>query len=356
MDFLSWWVYILPIFAGLFLFGRIKGRYGKIDLFSWWTYGENTAWATLGFLTLYIIPYFYNDTILYWREIPLRNAPDAVTVADWWYEKTVPWESPVGFFLILCLILFGAMMKKDPKNLTHHKLAPYGLSLALLLILLHFFGSAVGGSSEKVMSWWNSKNVPPTTTSSAPSNNMRRAETQDYVISFWYKNLPVGDAREMLNIAQCESGFNHWDDNGNVVTNKNEDGSTDWGVMQVNDKAWGEKAIQLGHNLQSLEGNLAMALYIRKEQGADAWTCQQKVVEVKDEVILIPAPAFPEWSPVQKVKANCIWENTSPVLIKDDGGKVHRKNPGEIVNIITWTFQISTPEGEALGEMRYSCR
>jgi hypothetical protein len=125
--------------------------------------------------------------------------------------------------------------------------------------------------------------------------------------------------------------------------------------MQVNDKAWGEKAQELGHDITSLGGNLAMALYIRKESGAQAWTCNKQVAEVKDEVTTIPAPAQPEWSPVQKVKANCIWENTMPIDIKDEKGIIHRKNPGEMLNIKTWTFEISVPEGSPPGEMIYTC-
>jgi hypothetical protein len=352
----SWIIWLIFIALSIIVIVGYFGKRVKVPGAgkSWWPPSDTTQ-AIAGFGILYLLPYLFYDKILYWREVPFRNAPDGVSIAQWWYEKTVPWESPVGFLLIVFLILFGAMMKKDPKNPVHQKLAPYGLSLVGILLLFHFFGSAMGGT-DKLVSWWNG-NKPPATTSTMPatSNGMRRAETQDFVTTFWYKNLPIGDAWEMINIAQCESGFKHWDDNGNVVVNKNDDGSTDWGVMQVNDKAWGEKAQELGHDITSLGGNLAMALYIRKESGAQAWTCNKQVAEVKDEVTTIPAPAQPEWSPVQKVKANCIWENTMPIDIKDEKGIIHRKNPGEMLNIKTWTFEISVPEGSPPGEMIYTC-
>jgi hypothetical protein len=223
----SWIIWLIFIALSIIVIVGYFGKRVKVPGAgkSWWPPSDTTQ-AIAGFGILYLLPYLFYDKILYWREVPFRNAPDGVSIAQWWYEKTVPWESPVGFLLIVFLILFGAMMKKDPKNPVHQKLAPYGLSLVGILLLFHFFGSAMGGT-DKLVSWWNG-NKPPATTSTMPatSNGMRRAETQDFVTTFWYKNLPIGDAWEMINIAQCESGFKHWDDNGNVVVNKNDDGSS----------------------------------------------------------------------------------------------------------------------------------
>ncbi len=271
-----------------------------------------------------------------------------------------------GLLLTLGLVMFGYFMPSDPKKPFRLKLAKFGMVVLVVMsgamvwktFSTRIMGGEPNSTTASIMSWWNGNKPPTTTTTTMPatSNSMRRAETQDFVTTFWYQNLPIGDAREMINIAQCESEFKHWDDNGNVVVNTNDDGSTDTCVMQVN-SIWQAKADELGHNLKTLNGCLQMALYIRKEKGAQEWTgCYSKVKEVKDEVTLIPAPAQPEWSPVQKAKANCIWENDVPLDIRDDSGKVHRKNPGEIVNVITWTFEISVPEGSPPGTMRYICR
>ncbi len=329
----------------------IVGYFGKSKIPSGlpntWKPSENVTLLTAmwAFLLIFLPMIVLTDDI---------RVPYTQSLRDMWWGILFSWK---GFLITIGFIIFGYTLPEDPKAPFRFKLAKFGM-VTLILITSLFVWETYShrfGTNQNFLSMFfsDSGNEPA---KEKVSGKMRRAETQDYVTSFWYKNLPVADAREMINISQCESGFNHWDDGGSIVVNKNVDGSIDWGVMQVNDKVWGGKAEELGHDIQSLDGNLQMALYIRKEKGASEWACHQKIAGVKDEVTLIPAPEFPEWSPVQKVKANCIWENTAPVLIKDENGKVYRKNPGETINVITWTFQISTPEGETPGEMRYMCR
>lgn len=330
----SWWTIALPVFAGLFVLGRLKSRNGSFNnMFSWWPFSEDATWLIALWIGIVLLPLAF----------PLTR--------DAWWNKLYTREA---FALISFLTLCGWAMKSNPAKPFRHQLGKYGVVIGSIIAIIFVFYPEM-----KIISFrGNSGRGSRTSNERAiPSGVLNRTQTQDATMKLFYSSMPIMDAREMVNIIQCESGFNHWDRNGSVLTHMNEDGSTDWGVAQINDKAWGAKAKELGHDILTLHGNLEMALYIQKEKGAKEWTgCYDKVQQAEDEVVDILAPFFPEWSPVQKVKANCMWENLTTILIKDDSGKIHKKNRGDVLNVITWTFQISTPEGEPQGTMRFRCR
>lgn len=74
----------------------------------------------------------------------------------------------------------------------------------------------------------------------------------------------------MNRIAKCESPKGQFE-NGKVVVRVNNDGSRDVGKYQINDRYWGLKAMELGFNLFTEEGNEKMAMWIYENKGTDPW-------------------------------------------------------------------------------------
>lgn len=72
-------------------------------------------------------------------------------------------------------------------------------------------------------------------------------------------------------IAQCESGNKHTDSRGRLMINKNDDGSQDVGLFQINMKYWGLEAMKQGYNLTDEKDNIAFALWLWKTRGTEPW-------------------------------------------------------------------------------------
>lgn len=73
----------------------------------------------------------------------------------------------------------------------------------------------------------------------------------------------------LVEIARCESTFSQFDKDGKVI--RGIVNPKDVGVMQINEKYHLETAEKLGYDLHTLEGNVAYAKYLYKEQGAAPW-------------------------------------------------------------------------------------
>jgi hypothetical protein len=72
----------------------------------------------------------------------------------------------------------------------------------------------------------------------------------------------------MVAIARCESGFRHFDKDGNLVRSETKDS----GLFQIND-IWEEDAKELGLDYKgNVHDNILMAKYILNKQGLNAWT------------------------------------------------------------------------------------
>ncbi len=72
-------------------------------------------------------------------------------------------------------------------------------------------------------------------------------------------------------IAKCESNGSHYDKNGQVALNANTNKSVDIGLYQINNKAWGKKATDMGLNLFIEKDNKVMAQYIYENYGTEPW-------------------------------------------------------------------------------------
>lgn len=78
----------------------------------------------------------------------------------------------------------------------------------------------------------------------------------------------------LAKIAFCESTLRQVDKSGKVLRGKvNPD---DVGLMQINESYHGEKAVSMGLDLETIEGNLAYAKYLYDNQGTAPWSASAK--------------------------------------------------------------------------------
>ena len=95
------------------------------------------------------------------------------------------------------------------------------------------------------------------------------ALTVEEHVRLYFNDIPV-----MAKIAACESHFRHYDKDGNVL--RGEENSRDVGVMQINEDYHLKKALELGMDLYSLEGNLTYARHLYEKGGTAPWIHSKK--------------------------------------------------------------------------------
>ena len=78
----------------------------------------------------------------------------------------------------------------------------------------------------------------------------------------------------LVDIARCESTFRQFDQSGNIIRGKVNQG--DVGVMQINEKYHANEAAKLGYNIYTVEGNVAFAKYLYDKFGSDPWSSSSK--------------------------------------------------------------------------------
>ncbi len=88
--------------------------------------------------------------------------------------------------------------------------------------------------------------------------------TEEAVRSY-FSDIPV-----MIQIARCESTFQHTLADGSVLRGKVD--SADTGVMQINTRYHGEKARELGLDLTDVYDNMAYARDLYLRQGTKPWS------------------------------------------------------------------------------------
>lgn len=95
-----------------------------------------------------------------------------------------------------------------------------------------------------------------------------REEVEKMVRRYFY------DEPILSNIAFCESRFTQFDENGDI--HRGRANSRDVGVMQINEYYHLEKALELGYDIYSIEGNMAYAKYLFNKQGSAPWSSSSK--------------------------------------------------------------------------------
>lgn len=76
------------------------------------------------------------------------------------------------------------------------------------------------------------------------------------------------DASVMIEIARCESGFRQFNEAGEPLKNP---GSTATGVMQIMASLHRDSATKMGHDIDTLDGNLAYAEVLYETSGTTPW-------------------------------------------------------------------------------------
>ncbi len=75
------------------------------------------------------------------------------------------------------------------------------------------------------------------------------------------------DIPEMISIAQCESRFRQYNDKGEVLRGSN----LYIGIFQFDEKIHAKKALDLGMDIYTIEGNLEYAKYLYQQAGLRPW-------------------------------------------------------------------------------------
>lgn len=91
-----------------------------------------------------------------------------------------------------------------------------------------------------------------------------KPKTTEEIVKEYFKDTPA-----LTNIAYCESRYRQFEKDGTILRGKVN--GNDVGVMQINTKYHLEKAISLGMDLFTLEGNLAYGKYLYEKQGSAPW-------------------------------------------------------------------------------------
>ena len=133
------------------------------------------------------------------------------------------------------------------------------LTSAIILLVSSLYGPATVAVAQDVGNSDNTQNK------AAIENPVT---LEDYVKGY-FAETPI-----LAEIARCESQFRQVDKDGKVLrglVNK-----SDVGVMQVNEYYHGEKAKDLGFDLETVNGNLAYAKYLYDKEGVAPWSSSAK--------------------------------------------------------------------------------
>lgn len=102
---------------------------------------------------------------------------------------------------------------------------------------------------------------------------------EEHVKDF-FKDDPI-----LAEIAKCESNYRHFGRNGKIIrgiVNK-----ADVGVMQINEMYHAAQAKTLGYDLYTLDGNMAYAEWLYKQEGVKPWKSSSKCWDDSKEAIAL---------------------------------------------------------------------
>lgn len=83
-------------------------------------------------------------------------------------------------------------------------------------------------------------------------------------VEHYFANDPI-----LADIARCESDFRQYTENGELLRGKID--NNDVGVMQINERYHLKKSQDMGHDIHTLDGNLAYAKWLYGEMGSKPW-------------------------------------------------------------------------------------
>ncbi len=89
-------------------------------------------------------------------------------------------------------------------------------------------------------------------------------ENTEAIVREYFSDIPV-----MIQVAKCESTFQHTLTDGSVLRGKVD--SRDTGVMQINTGYHAKTAAELGLNLENIYDNMKYARTLYERQGTQPW-------------------------------------------------------------------------------------
>lgn len=134
------------------------------------------------------------------------------------------------------------------------------LTSAIIFLVTSLYG---GGTSVAV-----AQDVTNSDNTQAKSSIEKPLTLEKYVREY-FKETPV-----LAEIARCESTFRQVGKDGKVL--RGEANKSDLGLLQVNEYYHGEKAVDLGFDLNTVNGNLAYGKYLYDKEGTKPWSASEK--------------------------------------------------------------------------------
>ena len=102
------------------------------------------------------------------------------------------------------------------------------------------------------------------------SIELEKRETVGIVQEFpGFANLPVAFQKTII----CESGGRQFNSKGKVLISP----TKDKGILQINSKIHEKNALKMGHDINTLEGNLAYGWWLYQHGGLKHWVCAKRL-------------------------------------------------------------------------------
>ena len=82
-------------------------------------------------------------------------------------------------------------------------------------------------------------------------------------VRFYFADIPI-----MIDIARCETGFRQYNPDGSALHDAS---GTYVGVFQISEKIHTPRAISMGYDIATIDGNLMYARYLYNSSGTNPW-------------------------------------------------------------------------------------
>jgi hypothetical protein len=145
---------------------------------------------------------------------------------------------------------------------------------------------------------------------------------------------PARDAFLMFTTCGKESSYHQFEGESTTPLHGKID-KDDTGICQINRRIWGKKAEELGFDIDTIDGNLEMALWIRNNEGIQSW---KKMPEAKTATASIStdsfkAPTIEEGWTRTPVSLGFNIDSDGPIRIRTDNGRTFDYAPGKKLHL-----------------------
>jgi hypothetical protein len=132
-----------------------------------------------------------------------------------------------------------------------------------------FLVSSIYGGTTQNTSIANSVSTASSTQSHIEQSTSEARFINSKAVEAYVKDK-YSDEPILVDIARCESTYRQFDQTGNILRGKVNQG--DVGVMQINEKYHADDATKLGINIYTVEGNVAFGRYLYNKYGSQPWS------------------------------------------------------------------------------------